>query len=76
MTNLVPMTTSEFDRVGNISGKGENAGYQQFLLFPDDSDSLLFLGHENLGSTLFDSSIGHFLYGNFLPVTSDSSQKK
>ena len=23
-----------FDRVENIVGKGENAGYQQFLLFP------------------------------------------
>ena len=23
-----------FDRVENIKGKGENAGYQHFLLFP------------------------------------------
>ena len=24
-----------FDRVENIAGKGENAGYQHFLLFPE-----------------------------------------
>ena len=28
------MIISVFDRVGNIVGKGENAGYQHFLLFP------------------------------------------
>ena len=28
------MTISLFDRVGNTVGKGENAGYQHFLLFP------------------------------------------
>ena len=28
------MTISVFDRVENIVGKGENAGYQHFLLFP------------------------------------------
>ena len=28
------MTISLFDRVENIVGKGENAGYQQFILFP------------------------------------------
>ena len=27
-------TTSLFDRVDNTEGKGENAGYQHFLLFP------------------------------------------
>ena len=28
------MMISAFDRVENIVGKGENAGYQHFLLFP------------------------------------------
>ena len=28
------MTINGFNRVENIVGKGENAGYQRFLLFP------------------------------------------
>ena len=28
------MMISVFDRVENIAGKGENAGYHHFLLFP------------------------------------------
>ena len=28
------MIISVFDRVENTAGKGENAGYQHFLLFP------------------------------------------
>ena len=32
--NIVKMTISRYDRVENIVGKGENAGYQHFLLFP------------------------------------------
>ena len=28
------MILSAFDKVENIVGKGENAGYQHFLLFP------------------------------------------
>ena len=28
------MIISVFDRVENIVGKGENAGYQNFLLYP------------------------------------------
>ena len=28
------MIISVFDRIENIVGKGENAGYQHFLLFP------------------------------------------
>ena len=28
------MIISVCDRIGNIVGKGENAGYQHFLLFP------------------------------------------
>ena len=32
--NVAQMMISVFDRVENIVGKGENAGYQHFLLFP------------------------------------------
>ena len=32
-----------FHRIENIVGKGENAGYQHFLLFPKCSRKLLFL---------------------------------
>ena len=31
--NVAKITTSMFDQVENIVGKGENAGYQHFLLF-------------------------------------------
>ena len=31
--NVAKMLSSVFDRVENIVGKGENAGYQHFLLF-------------------------------------------
>ena len=32
--NVAKMMISVFDRVENIVEKGENAGYQHFLLFP------------------------------------------
>ena len=32
--NVTQMIISVFDRVKNIEGKGENAGYHHFLLFP------------------------------------------
>ena len=32
--NITKMMNSPFDRAENTVGKGENAGYQQFLLFP------------------------------------------
>ena len=32
--DVVKMTSSLHDRVENAVGKGENAGYQHFLLFP------------------------------------------
>ena len=31
---IIKMMISLFDRVENTVGKGENAGYQHFLLFP------------------------------------------
>ena len=34
MLNVALMTISLFDRIENTVGKGENAGYQHFLLFP------------------------------------------
>ena len=36
--------TSVFDRKENIVGKGENAGYQHFLLFPRCFQKASFLG--------------------------------
>ena len=33
-SNFARMMISLFDRVENTEGKGENAGYQHFLLFP------------------------------------------
>ena len=33
-SNIDKMTISIFDRVENTVGKGENAGHQHFLLFP------------------------------------------
>ena len=32
--NIAEMEKFVFDGVENIAGKGENAGYQHFLLFP------------------------------------------
>ena len=34
MTNVAKMMISLFDQIGNTAGKGENAGFQHFLLFP------------------------------------------
>ena len=33
ISNVAQMTKLGLDRLGNIVGKGENAGYQHFLLF-------------------------------------------
>ena len=33
--NIAQMMISVFDRLENIVAKGENAGYQHFLLFPN-----------------------------------------
>ena len=38
------MIISVFDRVENIVGKGENAGYQHFLLFPQCYEKASFTG--------------------------------
>ena len=43
--NKAQMMISLLDRVENIAEKGENPGFQHFLLFPQDFQSLLFQGH-------------------------------
>ena len=42
--NVAQMIVSVFDRIGNIVGKGENAGYQHFLLFLQCFQKPSFLG--------------------------------
>ena len=42
--NIAQMMISVFDRVENIVGKGENAGYQHFLLFPQCFQKASFSG--------------------------------
>ena len=39
--NIAKMMISLYDRVENTEGKGENAGYQHFLLFRQCFQSLL-----------------------------------
>ena len=39
------MILSAFDREENIVGKGENAGYQHFLLFLQSFQKASFKGH-------------------------------
>ena len=42
--NIAQMMISIFDMLENILGKGENAGYQHFLLFPQCLQKASFLG--------------------------------
>ena len=42
--NVAKMMIYLFDRAENIVGKGENAGYQHFLLFPQFSKGLFLRG--------------------------------
>ena len=42
--NEAKMAKLFFDRVENIAGKGENAGHQHFLLFPQCFQKFTFLG--------------------------------
>ena len=41
--NVAKIMNSVFDRIENIVGKGENAGYQHFLLFPQCFEKDFFL---------------------------------
>ena len=47
--NEAQMMISVFDRVENIAGKGENAGYQHFLLFPQCFQKASSLGSLKVG---------------------------
>ena len=47
--NVAKMMISVFARVENIVGKGENAGYQHFLLFPQCFQKASFLGSLKVG---------------------------
>ena len=47
--NVAQMMISAFDRAENIVGKGENAGYQHFLLFPHCFRKASFLGVVKVG---------------------------
>ena len=42
--DLAQMMISVFNRIENIVGEGENAGYQHFLLFPQCFRKVFFLG--------------------------------
>ena len=42
--NINTMTISLLDRAENTEGKGENAGYQHFLLFPRCFQAILLWG--------------------------------
>ena len=47
--NIAQVKISIFDKVENIVGKGENAGYQHFLLFPQCFQKASFLGSLKVG---------------------------
>ena len=47
--NMGKMAEFVFDRVENIAGKGENAGYQHFLLFPQCFPKASFSGLLKVG---------------------------
>ena len=47
--NITRMMASPLDRVENTVGKGENAGYQHFLLFPQCFQKPFSLGSLKVG---------------------------
>ena len=48
--NVVQIMEFAFDRVENIVGKGENAGHQHFLLFPQCFEKDFVLGWLKVGN--------------------------
>ena len=48
-TKVAKMTISVFDRVENLVGNGENAGYQHLLLFSQCFQKASFLGSLKVG---------------------------
>ena len=51
ISNMAQMIVLKFERVENIVGKGENAGYWHFLLFPQCFQKLLPQGYQKSGLT-------------------------
>ena len=49
MTKVAKIIISDFDSLENIVGKGENAGCQHFLLFPQSFQKALFSGSLKVG---------------------------
>ena len=49
MTNIAKILISVFNRVENVVGKGENAGYKYFLLFPQCFQKASFSGLLKVG---------------------------
>ena len=49
ISNVAEMVEFVIDEVENIVGKGENAGYQHFLLFPQYFQNAVPRGHQNSG---------------------------
>ena len=76
------MIISVFDRVENLVGKGENAGYQHFLLFPqcfieasfpDTSKGVIAWEWVNNRSARFQQVLKHvlsFFFCKFLTISS------
>ena len=56
------MMVSLFDMLGNTMGKGENAGYQHFLLFHSIFQSVRYEGRQKSG--LCGKELTRNLYGN------------
>ena len=54
------MTLIVFDRVENIVGKGENAGYQHFLLFPQFFSKGVLLGVVKSRSCVVKRELFHY----------------
>ena len=46
---VIPMTKFVLDKIENIVGKEENAGYQHFLLFPQRFQNFRYLGSLYVG---------------------------
>ena len=58
--NVAEMMISLSDRVENIVGKGENAGYQHFLFFPLRFQKPTFSGWLRIGVVWYRVNIGSF----------------
>ena len=59
------MMISVFDRVENIVGKRENAGYQHFLIFPQCFQMAFFLLFLKFGIVVVKSSADSDIYAEY-----------